>query len=63
MGMGGMGMGGMGMGGMGMGGMGGGNRGSNVLSVQYDVTETTTCTPGTSTATAQLTNPITICCQ
>ena len=52
-----------GMGGMGMGGMGGGNRGSNVLSVQYDVTETTTCTPGTSTATAQLTNPITICCQ
>jgi hypothetical protein len=52
-----------GMGGMfGMGGMGG-MGGSNVLSVQYSVNETTTCTAGTSTATAQLTNPITICCQ
>ena len=63
MGMGGMGMGGMGMGGMGMGGMGHGGDATTILSVQYSAVATTTCAAGSSTATTELTNPVTICCQ
>ncbi|HXN31616.1 MAG TPA: hypothetical protein VN894_07140 [Polyangiaceae bacterium] len=42
---------------------GAGNFPTDVLGVKYSATAATTCTAGTSTAAAQLSNPRTICCQ
>jgi hypothetical protein len=36
---------------------------ANVVAVDYAATATSTCTPGSSMPTAQLTNPRTICCR